>query len=139
MNTFFALLSVYLMLLHPVFYPVTTQQVMDFLAQDKTDLREYDKASYVCADFAHDLVNNAALAHIKAWEVVIYFHHAIGHVIVAFQTNDNGVIYIEPQSDATYPFIQAGFPACAANFCPGGPEYVRKVVNQAFPGNTGSR
>lgn len=81
----------------------TYQQMKDFLRLDRTNLNVYKVGSYPdydCDNFASDVCNNAEAADIRAAVVAIeYENSGQGHAIVAFETTDRGVIFIEPQSD----------------------------------------
>lgn len=101
--------------------------VGEFLAHDKTNLNEYNKYSYVCSDFADDLVRNAKEHGFEARSVVILFTHELGHVIVAFDT-DEGTIYVEPQTDTIYPLVEVGQPLCNIDWCVGS-EAVRVITH----------
>jgi hypothetical protein len=90
-------------------------QLVDFLRQDPTDQMKYDYNSFVCADFAEMLHNNAEKAGWKAAYVSIelsgypdYYNLGIpsnvGHALNAFQTTDRGLIYI----DSTAPMVPSG-------------------------------
>lgn len=64
---------------------------MAFLKKDTTDQGKYT-SSYVCADFARNLHNNAEKAGIKnAWIGAIGANHAFNR----FDTTDKGTIYID--------------------------------------------
>lgn len=77
--------------------PIYTE-LLDFLRHDKTDSHRYIKGKYECCDFAADVNNNAELEGIRAAFVLIDFPEG-GHAIVAFETTDRGLIFIEPQAD----------------------------------------
>jgi len=76
----------------------TYRELLNFLRRDKTNSKPYIKGEYVCADFAADVNNNAELEGIRAAYVSLSFPLE-GHAIVAFETTDKGLIFIEPQSD----------------------------------------
>ncbi len=76
----------------------TYQEMKRFISADRTDANEYVDDSYVCGDFSADVKKNANEQKIRCAYVVID-HPDTGHVIVAFNTTDKGIIYIEPQSD----------------------------------------
>ncbi|MFW6056078.1 MAG: hypothetical protein ACOC9B_02045 [Chloroflexota bacterium] len=78
----------------------TYDMVVDFLAADGTDSKTYDTYHYNCTDYSADVKANAARAGIRCAYVNIYFPELMGHSIVAFDTTDEGLIFIEPQSDA---------------------------------------
>jgi hypothetical protein len=80
----------------------TYKELMEFLARDKTDLKPYIKDEYICSDFSADVNINAELEGIRAAWVVVKFPPSglyWGHALVAFETIDKGLIFIEPQLD----------------------------------------
>lgn len=77
----------------------TYKELMDFLARDKTDLKPSIPGEYVCVDFSAEVNNNAELEGIRAAYVGIDYPKGPGHAIVAFETVDRGLIFIEPQTD----------------------------------------
>jgi hypothetical protein len=76
----------------------TYRQMMKFTKADKTNENEYIEGEYVCENFAMDVCNNAEERGIRCAYVTID-HPDGGHAIVAFNTIDEGLIYIEPQHD----------------------------------------
>jgi hypothetical protein len=76
----------------------TYQQMESFLAADKTDLNTYNATTYNCVNFSADVIANAAKSKIRCAYVNIDERDS-GHAIVAFNTTDRGLIYIEPQTD----------------------------------------
>jgi hypothetical protein len=77
----------------------TYQEMKTFLAQDTTNLETYIEDEYVCVDFAAALNNNAEAEGIRCATVDIFHPGGYGHTIVAFETTDKGLIFIEPQFD----------------------------------------
>ena len=77
----------------------TYQEAMDFLATDRTDENEYLEGIYTCSDFATDFNNNAEAAGLRCAYIYIEYTGDTGHSIVAFDTVDRGMIFIEPQFD----------------------------------------
>ena len=69
----------------------TYDQLLSFLKMDMTDKHPYTSGSYICADFAETLHNNAEKAGIRAAYVSVNINHALN----AFETTDKGVIYID--------------------------------------------
>ncbi len=76
----------------------THREMREFLARDKTDSKPYIKGEYVCNDFAAELDNNAEADGIRAAYVRIR-SKGLWYAVVAFETLDRGIIFIEPQSD----------------------------------------
>jgi hypothetical protein len=70
-----------------------------FLEDDDTDKAEYIENEYECTGFATDLCNSAEENGIRCGYVTIRFPNGRGHTIVAFNTMDRGLIYVEPQFD----------------------------------------
>lgn len=80
-----------------VFRNPTYQEMKDFLRRDTTD-RRYYTGRYDCENFASDVCNNAEAEGIRA-AVVRLEYKKTAHKIVAFETTDKGLIFIEPQED----------------------------------------
>ena len=77
----------------------TYSEMMSFLRADDTDKAEYVEDEYECTGFATDLCNSAEEEGIRCAYVTLKFPGGTGHAIVAFDTIDKGLIYIEPQYD----------------------------------------
>ena len=73
----------------------------EFLRDDTTDKQEYDEDSFVCADFAEMLHNNAEAAGLRCAYVVIrlgpseLYPNGASHALNAFDTTDRGMVYID--------------------------------------------
>ena len=76
-------------------------ELKSFLSSDDTDQQTYSYTSFVCADFAEMLHNNAEVASIRSAYVVIqlgptaYYDISGGHALNAFQTTDRGLVFID--------------------------------------------
>lgn len=78
----------------------TYKEAMDFIARDQTDKNEYIEGEYTCLNFAADVNRNAEAEGIRCAVVFIEFKgRREGHVLIAFETLDRGLIFIEPQTD----------------------------------------
>ena len=77
----------------------TYQEMKIFLTQDTTNLNEYTPDEYVCTDFAASVNNNADAEGLRCAIVDVFYPEGYGHTIVAFETTDKGLIFIEPQFD----------------------------------------
>ena len=77
--------------------PIYTE-LQEFLARDRTDSNLFVSGEYVCFDFAAALNNNAEARGIRAAYVRIRSREW-AHAVVAFETVDKGLIFVEPQSD----------------------------------------
>lgn len=75
------------------------QEMKAFLKQDETSEQEYLRNEYICVDFAANVKANAAEEGIRCAYVVIEYLGINGHAIIAFDTTDRGLVYIEPQFD----------------------------------------
>lgn len=79
-------------------YDLSYGDLMTFLRMDKTDEHDYDIDEYNCYDFSRDVCNNAFDNGIHCGFVYMEFIEG-GHAIVAFNTTDQGLVYIDPQYD----------------------------------------
>jgi hypothetical protein len=96
----------------------TYQEMKAFLAQDTTDTKAYVKEGYVCSDFAAAVNNNAEANGIRCAIVDIFYPEGYGHTIVAFETTDKGLIFIEPQFDKEVTLIVGRSYSQINNFTP---------------------
>jgi len=77
------------------------EQLKKFLLKDQTDSITYDFDTFVCADYAEMLHNNAEAEGIRAAYVSVwlgpsnYFSMSGGHALNAFETVDKGLIFID--------------------------------------------
>jgi hypothetical protein len=80
----------------------TYMELLNFLSRDRTDTKPYIVGDYVCTDFSTDVNNNAEVEGIRCAFVHIDYadEDTLGHAIVAFETTDRGLVFIEPQSDS---------------------------------------
>jgi hypothetical protein len=76
----------------------TYQEMKDFLAADTADSKEYSEDSHLCTDFTAEVNKNAESRGIRCGTVYIIYKET-GHSIIAFNTTDKGIIFIEPQYD----------------------------------------
>ena len=75
----------------------TYEEALQFIRSDQTDKSQYSQ-SYTCINFANDFRNNALNEGYRCGYVAIEFGET-SHAIVCFNTSDNGLIFIEPQTD----------------------------------------
>lgn len=72
------------------------EDLLNFLMVDQTDEIQYNYSSFVCADFAETVHNNAENAGIKAGYVSVDFYEINdGHACNVFNTTDRGLIFID--------------------------------------------
>jgi len=75
----------------------TYAEAVAFVAYDLTDKHEYSD-DYVCYDFTSDFNENAEEQGYRCGFVYMTFSNG-AHAIACFNTVDEGLIYIEPQTD----------------------------------------
>lgn len=83
----------------------TWDELIAFLHSDDTDEQPYLSASFVCADFAEMLHNNAEASGIRAAWVGVEFVVGEGHALTAFNTTDKGLVYVDCTSEFSSPVI----------------------------------
>jgi hypothetical protein len=95
---------------------VSYRSLQDFLHQDTTDLLPYIERDnsegltpFVCSDFAELVHNNAEAAGIRAGYVSIdWIDGDIGHAINAFETTDQGLVFIDCTGKSEYSQVEEG-------------------------------
>lgn len=75
----------------------TCREMLNFIASDRTNENEYSE-NYTCFHFTADVKSHAFQAGYRCGFVYILFPDD-AHAIVCFNTTDQGLIFIEPQSD----------------------------------------
>jgi hypothetical protein len=79
----------------------TWDELAAFLTLDDTDAFEYDAKKFDCTGFAITLRDRAWRAGLRCAYVEIAFSdEAIGHALNAFETSDQGIVYIDGQDDS---------------------------------------
>jgi hypothetical protein len=78
----------------------THDEVLDFIEEDETDDIEYVEGEFECLDFCMMFRNNAFKKGYISYTVWIDFvGQTFGHTIIAFNTTDMGMVYLDPQLD----------------------------------------
>lgn len=77
----------------------TFQEVRDFILKDPTNRNKFVLNQYECRHFATDVNNNAEANDLRCAFVLLGYDRG-QHAVVAFDTTDRGLVYIEPQTDA---------------------------------------
>ena len=77
----------------------TFQELRDFILKDRANRNEFVLNLYECRHFATDVNNNAEAKGLRCAFVLLCFDRG-QHAVVAFDTTDRGLVYIEPQTDA---------------------------------------
>jgi hypothetical protein len=83
-----------------VLHDPTYREVFQFLYNDTTNNNPYVMPTYVCRHFAMDVVNNAFANSIRCAYVWVGFENFTSHAVIAFNTIDMGLVYVEPQTDS---------------------------------------
>ena len=76
----------------------TYAEALDFIFSDQTDKNDYSD-DYICMNYASDFKKNAYEAGFRAGCVYIAFPERYHHGIACFNTVDNGLIFVETQTD----------------------------------------
>lgn len=82
-----------------------------FLERNGVDENEYVATSYACSDFARDLQHHAHEAGFRSACVTLDFAESAGsagHVMNAFETVDEGLLFVEPQNDEIFENLHVG-------------------------------
>lgn len=74
----------------------TYSELIQFLKEDESNIKEYNAESYTCRDFVAALNLATESQGIRAAFVSIRFRDG-SHAVSGFNTVDRGMIYIEPQ------------------------------------------
>jgi hypothetical protein len=77
----------------------TFQELRDFILKDPTSRDQFALNQYECRHFATEVNNNAEVEGLRCAFVLLCFDRG-QHAVVAFDTVDRGLVYIEPQTDA---------------------------------------
>lgn len=73
-------------------------EMQSFLRRDRTDQKRYVKTTFNCENFALETKYNAMNEGYFCYYVAIDFEDG-GHALIAFNTTDRGLKYVEPQDD----------------------------------------
>lgn len=71
------------------------EQVLAFLAQNKTNRLPYRDGRFMCTEFAVALHDRAEANGFRCALVSLTFSEGIGHALNAFQTTDHGIVYVD--------------------------------------------
>jgi len=77
----------------------TFEETRDFILKDTTSRNKFILNQYECRHFATDVNNNAEAEGLRCAFILLCFDRG-QHAVVAFDTTDRGLVYIEPQTDA---------------------------------------
>jgi hypothetical protein len=85
----------------------TFQELRDFILKDPTSRKQFVLNQYECRHFATEVDNNAEAAGLRCGFVLLCYDQG-QHAVIAFDTTDRGLIFIEPQTDAAIEPIVGG-------------------------------
>ena len=77
----------------------TFREVRDFILGDTTSRNSFVLYAYECRHFTTTVNNNAEAEGLRCAFVLLCFEQG-QHSVIAFETTDRGLVYIEPQTDA---------------------------------------
>ena len=77
----------------------TFQELRDFILRDPTSHNKFILNQHECRHFATEVNNNAESEGLRCAFVLLCYDRG-QHAVVAFDTTDRGLVYIEPQTDA---------------------------------------
>jgi len=75
------------------------QELRDFILGDTTSRNSFVLYAYECRHFTTTVNNNAEAEGLRCAFVLLCFEQG-QHSVIAFETTDRGLVYIEPQTDA---------------------------------------
>jgi len=75
------------------------QELRDFILGDTTSRNSFVLYEYECRHFTTTVNNNAEAEGLRCAFVLLCFEQG-QHSVIAFETTDRGLVYIEPQTDA---------------------------------------
>ena len=84
------------------YYKPSLSSVNEFLKENDVDEREYKDEDYTCVDYTFDLMEAGKKEGFETGFVYIYLYSDnsnSAHSIAYFNTSDEGVVYVEPQTD----------------------------------------
>ena len=74
------------------------EELEQFIYEDDTDKKEYKNKTFECTEFANTFVKNFAEKGYFSCVAYVLFENS-AHAIVAVNTTDYGLVYVEPQAD----------------------------------------
>ena len=91
----------------------TLKILKEFIEKDDTDNYKYIKGKFTCINFANEFVKNFAKEGYYSCVTIIFFdHNNFSHALVAVNTRDVGLVYVEPQSDDILYDLKVGDDYC---------------------------
>ncbi len=84
------------------------KEVMDFLAADLTTTKQYIKGEYEVTHFARDVIHSAKEKGLRCALVAVIISTGSNTWLVGFQTNDTGLVYVNPIDDKVMKVVKGG-------------------------------
>jgi len=88
--------------------------VLAFMEEDDTDKQTYVSENYtfICTDFTDRFIGNFLKKGFFSCEAILYFANNQSHSIVAINTTDEGLVFIDPQIDKVMTSLRVGDNYC---------------------------
>jgi len=95
-------------------YP-SYSDVQAFIEEDDTDKQKYISENYtfICTDFTNRFINNFLKQGFFSCEAILYFQENNSHSIVAINTTDKGLIFVDSQNDQVMTSLRVGDNYCS--------------------------
>jgi len=93
-------------------YTPTLKILREFINDDNTDGRIYDADTFDCTSFSNMFIDHFRKKGFYSCLVEIDFDDNTAHNLVAVNTSDMGIIYVEPQTDKMFYSLNIGDDYC---------------------------
>lgn len=115
-------------------YNPPLKKVREIVEETDVDRNTYVEGEYNCAEFSYDLVNEFLERDVHSCSVELIFNDDSAHGLVALNTSDKGVIYVEPQDDKIIYNLEKGDDYCekADWYCKIGEDWEIKKVKSCY-------
>ena len=92
----------------------TYSDLLHFVSEDHTESKTYieENDRFVCSDFANTFISNFYRKGYYSCMALLYFEDGC-HSIVAVNTTDEGIVYVEPQNDKIIKYLHVGDDYCS--------------------------
>ncbi len=75
-----------------------SEEVDWLLDNSDVDKNRYVLGSYVCYNYALDMINFSEYYGIRCYMVILYSRN-VSHAVIGYHTLDKGILFVEPQDD----------------------------------------
>lgn len=90
----------------------TYSQLLGFMIRDNTEKHDYDNETFNCADYTNLFIQNFAKEGFFSCFTELVFTNDEAHAIVAVNTTDRGLVYVDPQDDKIIYDLNVGDDYC---------------------------